>query len=134
MAIFALCHQRSGFYGRCDSLDLCGKREKIFLIGHPIMRNSRESPAMRFGNSPACQDVVYDLAMNGYELEFCCTHVYPQPPSDFCWPDKNATGWDYRRAIKDWAKKRGIKDYVIVRNTCYVQDLHGIVYECWTKN
>ena len=73
------------------------------------------------------------LQKAGYVLEFCCSYCSPRPPDDFVWPKHPATGWAYRRAIVSWAKKRRLTDYRILRNTGYVKDLHGTVYECWVK-
>ncbi|CAB3974231.1 hypothetical protein BLA3211_07910 [Burkholderia aenigmatica] len=38
-----------------------------------------------------------------------------------------------RRKLKDWSSKHGVREYKIVRNTSYVRDLHGDVYELWVK-
>lgn len=38
-----------------------------------------------------------------------------------------------RRKLKEWSAKHGVCDCKIVRNTSYVRDLHGDVYELWVK-
>lgn len=64
-----------------------------------------------------------DTYGDGYE------HV-PQVVKDA--PDRD--GWAKRRAIKAWAKARGLTDVIPFRATDYLPDLHGkFVYEAWVK-
>lgn len=72
-----------------------------------------------------------DLQIDGYVQQFRC--MYGETvPDDFKYIGRE-TGWEMRRKIKDWCRRNGLSDYVILRNTSYHRDLHGAVYEVWAR-
>lgn len=82
---------------------------------------------LRFGST--FEFVLMELRKKGYELEFACTYDGGSP-SDLKWL-KGESGWTHRSVISNWCEKNGLKDFKIVRNTGYCQDLRGVVYELW---
>lgn len=84
--------------------------------------------------SPQIERVERQWRREGYDIMFACTHGEP------CGPIPKAIGytgleggWEMRRKLRAWCKAKGISDYRILRNTGYVRDLHGDVYELWCK-
>jgi hypothetical protein len=77
---------------------------------------------------------VYEkqLRDSGYYCSFSCTYD-GGAPDDFKWTGKES-GWEMRRKLKKWASEKGVSDFKIVRNTSWVRDLHGIVYELWVPH
>jgi hypothetical protein len=72
-----------------------------------------------------------DLRRDGYVQQFRC--MYGEAvPDDFQYTGRE-TGWELRRKIRDWCRTNGMPDHVILRNTSYHRDLHGAVYEAWTR-
>lgn len=72
------------------------------------------------------------LRREGYYCSFSCTYS-GGAPANLKWTGKE-TGWEMRRILKEWAEQNGVKDYKIVRNTSWLRDLHGIVYELWVPH
>jgi hypothetical protein len=79
----------------------------------------------------AFDKVTYQLEADGLHLMFACTYT-DDYPKDLGWTGKEG-GWEMRRKLKAWCVKHEIVDYKIVRNTGYVRDLHGDVYELWAR-
>lgn len=80
------------------------------------------------GNNKARSRMVRD----GYQPHFECTYG-GGIPDDL---DIGAvlTGWEMRRRLKAWCERHAISDYIILRATDYVKDLHGpAVYELWVR-
>lgn len=73
-----------------------------------------------------------DLRRNGYSLAFSCAS-FDRQPSDFQYTGRE-TGWEMRRKLKAYCDLHHIADFQIVRNTSYHADLHGAVYELWTRS
>ncbi|BBA45138.1 TPA: hypothetical protein ACK3Q6_004081 [Burkholderia cepacia] len=82
----------------------------------------------------AFEKVERQLLADGYVCAFACTYGEPAGPvpKDLGRTGKEG-GWEMRRKLKDWSSKHGVREYKIVRNTSYVRDLHGDVYELWVK-
>lgn len=75
--------------------------------------------------------IEHALRLDGYVLQFRC--MYGETlPDDFDYTGRE-TGWEMRRRIADWCRANGLPDFVILRNTSYHRDLHGAVYEAWTR-
>lgn len=72
------------------------------------------------------------LHRDGYYCKFSCTYD-AGAPDDLIWSSDDS-GWEMRRKLRAWAEKHNITDYRIVRNTSWVRDLHGIVYELWVPH
>jgi len=83
---------------------------------------------LRFGST--FEFVERKLREDGYVCQFSCNYDDMSRIPTGVWK-KGESGWVQRKAIKDWCKENDVKDYKIVRNTGYVQDLHGVVYELW---
>lgn len=79
----------------------------------------------------AFERVEQQLCADGYRLEFACTHTEPQP-ADLGITGKEG-GREKRRKIKAWCQAHSLTNFKIVRNTGYVRDLHGDVYELWVR-
>jgi len=95
----------------------------VFANMPPMNRYS----ILRFGST--FEFVEMKLRRDGYACEFSCMGGDHRIPPGV-WK-KGESGWVQRKAIKDWCQENGVKDYKIVRNTGYVKDLHGVVYELW---
>lgn len=79
----------------------------------------------------AFDQVIAKLEADGYQLEFACTYT-DDVPKDLGYTGREK-GWEMRRKLKAWCTAHHVEQYVIVRNTSYVQDLHGTVYELWVR-
>lgn len=76
-------------------------------------------------------DRTHDKSPRGMRFEFACTYAGGSPP-DLGYTGLEVSGWEVRRKIIEWCKRKGINQYQIVRNTTYVKDLHGpAVYELY---
>lgn len=71
------------------------------------------------------------LRRDGYTLLFSCAS-FDRQPDDFSYTGLES-GWEMRRKLKAYCISHEMVDYRIVRNTSYHADLHGVVYELWTK-
>lgn len=82
----------------------------------------------------AFERIERQLLDEGYACEFACTYGAPAGPvpQDLGYTGKEG-GWEMRRKLKAWCIAHGVTEYRIVRNTGYVRDLHGDVYELWVK-
>lgn len=77
---------------------------------------------------------IRDMKGRGYLREIAYAfHFFEDLPRDFK-VDKPETGWNIRRAMKEWCEKREITDYIIYKNRSYVKDIHGpYIYELYVK-
>lgn len=82
----------------------------------------------------AFEKIERQLNDDGYVCAFACTYGEPSGPvpKDLGRTGKEG-GWEMRRKLKIWTAKHGVRECKIVRNTSYVRDLHGDVYELWVK-
>lgn len=81
----------------------------------------------------ACQGERRAIEARGYVQIFTTLYSDKSCPPEVM-KASNGSGWDVRRAFKDWAKQNGIDDYVIFRATDYLRDLHGTcTYEFFTR-
>lgn len=83
------------------------------------------------GEGGKFESIVRQLEADGFRLEFSCTHG-EEIPSELGFTGRE-NGWEIRRKIKEWCLLHHLDDYQIVRNTSWVKDLHGVVYELWVK-
>lgn len=79
----------------------------------------------------AFDKVIGGLEADGYQLQFACTYT-DDVPADVGYTGLES-GWEIRRKLNAWCRAQGLDQYKIVRNTSYVQDLHGVVYELWSR-
>jgi hypothetical protein len=75
--------------------------------------------------------VIAKLEADGYRLQFACTYT-DDVPKDVGYTGRE-NGWEMRRKLKAYCSAHDVQQYQIVRNTSYVQDLHGTVYELWMR-
>lgn len=72
------------------------------------------------------------LRRDGYGLDFACA-IFDKQPAELHYTGRE-DGWELRRKLKEYCAAVGITDFLIVRNTSYLHDLHGPrVYELWTR-
>lgn len=73
------------------------------------------------------------LREKGYvQLDWATFFYQGDCPAGFEQPN-TFNGWIWRREIKRFLIKQGIKDFKIVIGTGYWRDLHSRVYEIWIK-
>lgn len=74
------------------------------------------------------------IEAKGYTMLFTTLYTDKGCPAEVM-KASNGTGWETRKAIKVWAEKTGVSDYLILRATDYLRDLHGTrTYEVFVRN
>lgn len=80
----------------------------------------------------ACQSERRRIKAAGYICAFTTLYIDRSCPPEIM-KASNDGGWATRRAIKDWARRERIEDYLIFRATDYLRDLHGTTYEVYLR-